>query len=107
MLKYRPQTFKDLIGHEEIARITNKNEHQLMLSIYWHKRNWKDYICKDCRESFDCDMKLKACENKCNNCVSIANSNHIDVLEMDIRQDGVDDVRELIEFSRYPPNSKV
>ena len=33
------------------------------------------------------------------------NSNHIDVLEMDAAsKTGVDDVRELIEFSRYPPS---
>ena len=35
---------------------------------------------------------------------SIINSNHIDVLEMDAAsKTGVDDVRDLIEFSRYGP----
>ena len=34
-------------------------------------------------------------------------SNHIDVLEMDAAsKTGVDDVRDLIEFSRYGPTSK-
>ena len=33
----------------------------------------------------------------------ITNSNHIDVLEMDAAsKTGVDDVRDLIEFSRWP-----
>ena len=37
---------------------------------------------------------------------SIANSNHIDVLEMDAAsKTGVDDVRDLIEFSKYGPTS--
>ena len=39
------------------------------------------------------------------NCEAITNSNHIDVLEMDVVQTGVDDVRDLIEFSRYGPTS--
>ena len=43
-------------------------------------------------------------DNFCNNCESIINSNHIDVLEIDAAsRTGVDDVRELIEFSRYAP----
>ena len=42
----------------------------------------------------------------CENCKAIANSNHIDVLEMDAAsKTGVDDVRDLIEFSRYGPTS--
>ena len=45
------------------------------------------------------------CEKKCNHCDPISNSNHIDVLEIDAAsKTGVDDVRELIEFSRYPPS---
>ena len=37
---------------------------------------------------------------------SIKNSSHIDVLEMDAAsKTGVDDIRDLIEFSRYPPTS--
>ena len=43
-------------------------------------------------------------EEFCENCKSISNSNHIDVLEMDAAsKTGVDDVRALIEFSRYGP----
>jgi DNA polymerase-3 subunit gamma/tau len=42
----------------------------------------------------------------CENCEAISNSNHIDVLEMDAAsKTGVDDVRDLIEFSRYGPTS--
>ena len=37
---------------------------------------------------------------------AISNSNHIDVLEMDAAsKTGVDDVRDLIEFSRYGPTT--
>ena len=45
-------------------------------------------------------------ENLCENCEAITNSSHIDVLEMDAAsKTGVDDVRDLIEFSRYGPTS--
>ena len=45
-------------------------------------------------------------ENFCENCEAITNSNHIDVLEMDAAsKTGVDDVRDLIEFSRYGPTT--
>ena len=45
-------------------------------------------------------------ENFCENCTAISNSNHIDVLEMDAAsKTGVDDVRDLIEFSRYGPTT--
>jgi len=45
------------------------------------------------------------CKNDlCENCQAITNSNHIDVLEMDAAsKTGIDDVRDLIEFSRYGP----
>ena len=52
---------------------------------------------------------LKGIENLCKddlceNCEAITNSNHIDVLEMDAAsKTGIDDVRDLIEFSRYGP----
>ena len=49
----------------------------------------------------------KLCKNDlCENCNAISNSNHIDVLEMDAAsKTGVDDVRDLIEFSRYGPTT--
>ena len=54
---------------------------------------------------------LKGIENLCTdelceNCEAISSSSHIDVLEMDAAsKTGVDDVRDLIEFSRYGPTS--
>ena len=44
--------------------------------------------------------------NSCNSCKEISNSNHIDVLEMDAAsKTGIDDVRDLIENSKYSPTS--
>ena len=45
-------------------------------------------------------------ENFCDTCKQIASSNHIDVLEMDAAsKTGIDDIRELIENSKYSPVS--
>ena len=44
--------------------------------------------------------------NSCEHCGEIENSNHIDVLEMDAAsKTGIDDIRELIESSKYNPTS--
>ena len=109
-LKYRPQTFKDLIGHEEIVTaIYNsiKNNNSTNAFLFTGIRGiGKTTFARIVAKALNCEHEIESmCENKCNNCVSIANSNHIDVLEMDAAsKTGVDDVRELIEFSRYPPS---
>ena len=42
----------------------------------------------------------------CENCEGITNSNHLDVIEQDCATaTGIDSVRDLIEFCRYPPTS--
>ena len=109
-LKYRPQTFKDLIGHEEIATtIYNsiKNNSSANAFLFTGIRGiGKTTFARIVAKALNCEHTLEwMCEKKCNHCEPIANSNHIDVLEMDAAsKTGVDDVRELIEFSRYPPS---
>ena len=109
-LKYRPQTFKDLIGHEEIATtIYNsiKNNNSANAFLFTGIRGiGKTTFARIVAKALNCEQALEStCEKKCDQCDPIANSNHIDVLEMDAAsKTGVDDVRELIEFSRYPPS---
>ena len=108
-LKYRPQTFKDLIGHEEIATtIYNsiKNKSSANAFLFTGIRGiGKTTFARIVAKALNCENTIEdMCEKKCDQCDPIANSNHIDVLEMDAAsKTGVDDVRELIEFSRYPP----
>ena len=109
-LKYRPQTFKDLIGHDEIATtIYNsiKNNNSANAFLFTGIRGiGKTTFARIVAKALNCENAIEdMCENKCNQCDPIANSNHIDVLEIDAAsKTGVDDVRELIEFSRYPPS---
>ena len=108
-LKYRPQTFNDLIGHEEIATtIYNsiKNNNSPNAFLFTGIRGiGKTTFARIVAKALNCENVIENnCEKKCNQCDPIANSNHIDVLEIDAAsKTGVDDVRELIEFSRYPP----
>jgi len=111
-LKYRPQIFEDLIGQEVITQtIINSINADKTPNAYLFtgiRGIGKTTIARIVAKSLNCLNGLgKNCKvNKCNNCEAIVNSNHIDVLEIDAAsKTGVDDVRELIEFSRYGPTS--
>ena len=111
-LKYRPQNFKDLIGQKTIAdtiinsiKIGKTPNAYLFTGI---RGVGKTTIARIVAKSLNCLNGINnLCEKDlCSNCESISNSNHIDVLEMDAAsKTGVDDVRDLIEFSRYGPTS--
>tara|TARA_B100000963_G_scaffold353779_1_gene369085 strand:+ start:3841 stop:5517 length:1677 start_codon:yes stop_codon:yes gene_type:complete len=111
-LKYRPQTFKDLIGQESIVEtIINSIKIDKVPNAYLLtgiRGVGKTTVARIVAKSLNCSNgSIDPCEkNLCENCKSISNSNHIDVLEMDAAsKTGVDDVRDLIEFSRYGPTS--
>ena len=114
-LKYRPQEFKDLIGQEIMAQtIMNAiklgktpNAYLLTGIRGVGKTTTARLIAKalNCQKNYD--EKTKCSEEKfCPTCEEIINSNHIDILEMDAAsKTGIDDIRELIENSKYSPTS--
>ena len=111
-LKYRPQTFDDLIGQEVVAEtIINSIKANKVPNAYLFtgiRGIGKTTTARIVAKSLNCLNGIeKLCKDKlCDNCNAITNSNHIDVLEMDAAsKTGVDDVRDLIEFSRYGPTS--
>ena len=111
-LKYRPSSFEDLIGQDVATKtIINSIKANKVPNAYLFtgiRGIGKTTIARIVAKSLNC---LNGIENLCNkkpcaNCDAIANSSHIDVLEMDAAsKTGVDDVRDLIEFSRYGPTS--
>ena len=114
-LKYRPQEFKDLIGQEIIAKtITNaitlgKTPNAYLLTGI--RGVGKTTTARLIANALNC-LKNKHSKLICNadtfcdSCSEIVNSNHIDVLEMDAAsKTGIDDIRELIENSKYSPTS--
>jgi len=111
-LKYRPQVFDDLIGQDVVAEtISNSIKSNKTPNAYLFtgiRGVGKTTIARIVAKSLNCLNGIdKICKDKqCENCEAISNSNHIDVLEMDAAsKTGVDDVRDLIEFSRYGPTS--
>ena len=114
-LKYRPQEFKDLIGQEVMAQtITNAiklgktpNAYLLTGIRGVGKTTTARLIAKalNCEKNFD-SKKICSSESFCPTCAEIINSNHIDILEMDAAsKTGIDDIREIIENSKYSPTS--
>ena len=114
-LKYRPQEFKDLIGQEVMAQtITNAiklgktpNAYLLTGIRGVGKTTTARLIAKALNCENNDNSKINCADGTfCNSCQEIINSNHIDILEMDAAsKTGIDDIRELIENSKYSPTS--
>ena len=114
-LKYRPQEFKDLIGQEVMAEtITTaiklgKTPNAYLLTGI--RGVGKTTTARLIAKALNCEKSDKSSTNcssdkPCSSCKEIMQSNHVDVLEMDAAsKTGIDDVRELIENSKYSPTS--
>ena len=113
-LKYRPQNFKELIGQDiMVETITNSIKLNKLPNAYLltgirgiGKTTTARLIAKgiNCSKNFIQGEKCSS-EEFCH-CEEISNSKHLDVLEMDAAsRTGIDDVRELIESSKYNPTS--
>ena len=90
-LKYRPENFSELIGQEIMVQTIVYSIRLIAKAI-------------NCKENF---IEKKAGEHcNCMSCQEISKSKHLDVLEMDAAsRTGIDDVRELIESSKYNPTT--
>ncbi len=114
-LKYRPQEFKDLIGQEVMAETVTtaiklgKTPNAYLLTGI--RGVGKTTTARLIAKALNCQKNDKPSENcssekPCSSCNEIMQSNNIDVLEMDAAsKTGIDDVRELIENSKYSPTS--
>ena len=104
-LKYRPQTFDDLIGQEVVTEtIINSIKAGKIPNAYLFtgiRGIGKTTTARIVAKALNCSKGFEnKCKIKCDHCEAITSSSHIDVLEMDAAsKTGVDDVRDLIEFS--------
>ena len=110
-LKYRPKTFSDLIGQDIMTEtIVNSIKMNKVPNAYLFsgiRGVGKTTTARIVAKSLNCKNGIEnLCQDEmCEHCSDISNSNHIDVLEMDAAsKTGIDDVRDLIEFSKYGPS---
>ena len=110
-LKYRPKNFKKLIGQDiMVETITNSIKLNKLPNAYLLtgiRGVGKTTTARLIAKAINCEKDFLKEENcVCGHCEEIDNSKHLDVLEMDAAsRTGIDDVRELIESSKYNPTS--
>ena len=110
-LKYRPKNFKELIAQNiMVETITNSIKIDKLPNAYLLtgiRGVGKTTTARLIAKALNCNKDFLKEENcNCNNCEEITNSKHLDVLEMDAAsRTGIDDVRELIDSSKYNPTS--
>tara|TARA_B100001063_G_scaffold241362_1_gene268111 strand:- start:1647 stop:3293 length:1647 start_codon:yes stop_codon:yes gene_type:complete len=111
-LKYRPQIWDDLIGQDVVAEtIINSIKADKIPNAYLFtgiRGIGKTTTARIVAKALNClngvDNLCK--DNFCENCESIINSSHIDVMEIDAASHtGIDNIRELLDFSRYAPTT--
>ncbi|WP_072013861.1 DNA polymerase III subunit gamma/tau [Myxosarcina sp. GI1] len=109
--KYRPQTFRDLVGQETIAlTLSNAIEQAKIAPAYLFtgpRGTGKTSSARILAKSLNCLHSNKPTANpcgKCEVCLAIARGTALDVMEIDAASNtGVDNIREIIERSRFAP----
>ena len=113
-LKYRPKNFKELIGQDiMVETITNSIKLNKLPNAYLltgirgiGKTTTARLIAKAINCNKDFIQEEKCTKGEYCHCDEISNFKHLDVLEMDAAsRTGIDDVRELIDSSKYNPTS--
>ncbi|HFQ61250.1 MAG TPA: DNA polymerase III subunit gamma/tau, partial [Epsilonproteobacteria bacterium] len=109
--KYRPATFDDLIGQEAVSQTLslaldgNRLSHAYLFSGLRGSGKTstarifaKALLCEQGATSHPCGT--------CTHCKMAADNSHMDIIEMDAASNrGIDDIKDLIEHTKYKPSS--
>lgn len=106
--KYRPEIFENVVGQNHIIKTlqnaisNNKVAHAYIFS--GPRGTGKTTTAKLLAKALNCEsIDNKPC-NECANCLAINNSIHPDIVEIDAASNnGIDEVRDLIEKVKYAP----
>ena len=107
--KYRPITFKELIGQDSIAQTlslaldSNRLSHAYLFSGL--RGSGKTSTARIFAKALICEqgMSHEPC-GVCQNCILALQNRHMDIVEMDAASSRkIDDIRDLIEQTKYKP----
>ena len=110
--RYRPKTFKDLIGQDAMVRILS-NSFELNRIAHAFLFNGvrgvgKTTTARIVSKGLNCIKNEKPTIDpcgECESCIAAKNDRHVDIIEIDAASHtGVDDMRELTEGVRYKPS---
>ena len=114
--KYRPETFKDLVGQAAMVQtLQNAFEADRIAQAFiltGIRGTGKTTTARIIAKGLNCigldqngGPTIEPC-GKCSNCTAIIKGNHVDVMEMDAAsRTSVDDIREIIESIYYKASS--
>jgi DNA polymerase-3 subunit gamma/tau len=107
--RLRPQAFEEIVGQEHVTRTLASaiaNDRVAHAFLFAGPRGvGKTTTARILAKALNCERgpTPRPC-NECSNCREIADSNAIDVLELDGASNrGIDDAREIVENVRYRP----
>ncbi len=105
---YRPSSFEDVVGQKHIvATLQNAVKQNKIAHAYLFcgpRGTGKTSVAKLLAKAVNCEDSEHAPCGKCRNCLSIQQGNHPDIVEIDAASNnGVDEIRDLIEKVKYSP----
>lgn len=105
---YRPARFSEVVGQDFIIRTlknaikSNKIAHAYLFA--GPRGTGKTTIAKLFAKAINCESFDEESCDSCKNCLTYVENNHPDIIELDAASNnGVDDVREIIEQAQYAP----
>ncbi|MBO6022909.1 AAA family ATPase [bacterium] len=109
--KYRPTKFSEVIGQEQFVKmLMNAIKNKQIANAYIFSGSYgigKTTLARIFAKAVNClnSKDGDAC-NECKNCLNIINNQSLDIIEIDAASNnGVENVRNIIENANYLPSS--
>jgi len=109
--KYRPRTFEDLVGQESVSlTLSQALDGDRLTHAYLFsglRGSGKTSTARIFSKALLCEKgpSSRPCE-ECPHCIMANENRHMDIIEMDAASNrGIDDIKELIEHTKYKPGS--